>query len=200
MPALAATHHPRVTFAEFLRTDWGEEHFEWVDGHPVALPGVTSDESALMGFLRCIVSMFAQENGLGVTHGRPFLMKTGPRLSARAPDVFFVSRRRQSRIRKYYLDGPADMVIEVASRQSRATDRGVKYFEYEEGGVKEYWLIEQERRQAEFYGLGGDGHFRRLPVDGGILRSTAVKGLWINVDWMWRPPRLLSVRKAWALA
>jgi hypothetical protein len=43
--------------------------------------------------------------------------------------------------------------------ESRSRDRGEKYYEYEEGGVREYWLIDPVRRKAEFYQLGADGYY-----------------------------------------
>ena len=50
-----------------------------------------------------------------------------------------------------YLDGPADVVVEIISPESRLRDRGEKFAEYEMGGVREYWLIDSERHEADWY-------------------------------------------------
>ena len=81
-------------------------------------------------------------------------MKIGPDLPGREPDILFIAREHLDRFRDTYLDGPADLVVEIISRDSRARDRGDKFYEYEQGGVREYWLLDYLRRQAEFYQLG----------------------------------------------
>ncbi len=43
-----------------------------------------------------------------------------------------------------------DLVIEIISPQSRGRDRGDKFYEYEKDGVKEAWVIDYPRKQAEF--------------------------------------------------
>ncbi|MEW6209961.1 MAG: Uma2 family endonuclease, partial [Acidobacteriota bacterium] len=100
------------------------------------------------------------------------------------------------------LDGPADLVIEVISPESRARDRGDKFYEYEQGGVREYWLIDPLRRQAEFYQLKEDGIYRPASADEeGIYHSRALDGLWIRVEWLWLDPMpmLMDVLRQWGL-
>jgi Uma2 family endonuclease len=68
--------------------------------------------------------------------------------------------------------------------------------------VKEYWLIDPERKRAEFYRLGRDKQYHQIDVgDDGIIRSAVLKGMWLRVDWLWqRPlPKLLKVLKEWGL-
>lgn len=80
--------------------------------------------------------------------------------SSRAPDLLFVSNASLHRLKETYLDGAADLVVEVVSPESRARDWGEKFTEYEEAGVHEYWLIDPERKQAEFYQLGANGAYQ----------------------------------------
>ncbi|MBI4584199.1 MAG: Uma2 family endonuclease [Planctomycetes bacterium] len=77
----------------------------------------------------------------------------------------------------------------MISGDSRNRDHGEKFYEYEQGGVREYWMIDYEREQAEFHVLGEDGLYRPAPIGhDGIYRSTDLKGLWIKVDWLWQDP------------
>jgi Uma2 family endonuclease len=115
-------------------------------------------------------------------------MKTGPKLPGRAPDILFVAKKNLRRLKKTYLEGPADLVVEIISPGSRGVDRGDKLYEYEKGGVREYWLIDPERRKAEFYIRSRDGSFELAPIDDGIFRSTVLKGLWLRVEWLWQRP------------
>ena len=115
-------------------------------------------------------------------------MKTGPKLPGRAPDIQFVATQNAHGLRKTHVEGPADLVVEIISPGSRGVDRGDKLYEYEKGGVRKYWLIDPERRKAEFYIRSRDGSFELAPVKDGVFRSTALKGLWLRVEWLWQRP------------
>ena len=69
--------------------------------------------------------------------------------------MLFVATERRERIQSAYLDGPADLAVEIVSPESIARDRGDKFAEYEAGGVREYWLMNPARREALFYQFSG---------------------------------------------
>ncbi|HZN68138.1 MAG TPA: Uma2 family endonuclease [Tepidisphaeraceae bacterium] len=198
----AALALPRMTYEEFLEWDFENPHVEWVDGEVVMMAPVSYEHQDVRGFLFALLKHFIEEHDLGRLLDDPFQMKTGPALPGRAPDVQFISNKNFGRLKKNHLKGPADLVIEIISPGSRGTDRGDKFYEYEKGGVKEYWLIDPERRRAEFYRLGRDKQFHLMPIDkDGVVRSEVLKGLWLKVDWLWqRPlPKLKKVLKEWGL-
>ncbi len=192
----------RVSYEEFL--DWTEDgtHAEWVDGEILIMSPTSAIHQDLADFLAALLRLYSEARQPGTVISAPFQMKAGPELPGREPDVLFVASERRDQIKESYLDGPADLAVEVISRDSRARDRGDKFYEYEQGGVREYWLIDPLRRQAEFYRLGDDGIFQAVPVgDDGIFRSEVLEGLWLRVDWLWQEPlpALLSVVKDWEL-
>jgi Uma2 family endonuclease len=92
-------------------------------------------------------------------------------------------------LKKNHLEGPADLVVEIVSPGSGAIDRGDKYYEYEKGGVKEYWLLDPRRQEAEFYQRGRDGVYQLMPIDKGVFRGAVLKGLWLQVAWLWQKPQ-----------
>jgi Uma2 family endonuclease len=160
---------------------------------------ISDEHDEISGLLIAMLTAFCQAHDLGTIRHDPFQMKTGPKLPGRAPDVLFVSKKNAHRLKRLYVDGPADLVVEIISMGSRSVDRGAKYGEYEQGGVKEYWLIDPERKHAEFNGLGRDGTYQLLPTPDGVFRSTVMKGLWLRVDWLWKRPPLMQVLKDWKL-
>jgi Uma2 family endonuclease len=157
----------------------------------------------VVGFLAPLFRHWVEAHDSGVVRSAPFQMKTRHDLPGREPDILFVSKENLSRLKKTHLDGPADLVIEIISPESRARDRGDKFYEYEQGGVREYWLIDPIRRQAEFYQLGEDGIYRLASIidEDGIYHSRALEGLWLRVEWLWLDPmpRLMDVLRQWAL-
>ncbi len=191
-----------ITYEQFLEWDGEDQHVEWVNGEVIAMAPVSDEHSLLNVFCCNMLQQFAELTDSGTVRADPFQMKTGPKLPGRAPDVQFILKKNYRRMKKLYLDGPADLVIEVISPGSRGTDRGDKYVEYEQGGVPEYWLLDPERKQHEFYQLGGDGIYASAKIpDDGVYRSPAIPGLWVKPAWLWqRPlPTVYSITKEWGL-
>jgi Uma2 family endonuclease len=178
----------KISYEEFLER-YDAEHVEWVNGEVVAMAPVSDEHSDVGGFLIAVLRAFVEANKLGVIRYEPFQMKTGPDLPGRSPDVIFIAKKNLSRLKKNHLHGPADVVVEIISPGSRVIDRRDKHFEYERGGVREYWLLDPERRQAEFYVLGKDRIFRAAAIGkDDIFRSTVIKGFWLKLDWVCRRP------------
>jgi Uma2 family endonuclease len=190
---------PRMSYEEFLRWDGGDQHVEWVDGEVVFMSPVNITHMRIVNFLSTLFLHFAEEHG-GEIGVEMFQMKTGPDLPGRAPDILYVAPENLHRLRPTYLDGPADVVVEVVSPDDPKRDRVVKFREYERGGVLEYWLIDPQVKEVIFYRLA-DGRFEPTPTEDGIFRSTAMEGFWISVDWLFGDsmPPVLSVLKEWKM-
>jgi Uma2 family endonuclease len=196
----APRRRPRMTYDQFLQWDGDNQHVEWVNGEVVPMTPISGPHNTTGNFLIAAFGTFVEHFALGEIRTDPFQMKTGPDLPGRAPDLLFVANRNLRRLHRTYLEGPADLVIEIISPESRTIDRVHKFREYEEGGVREYWLIDPERRRAEFYRRGRDGRFRLVAVGkDAVFRSAVVKGLWLRVDWLWDRPPLLKVLREWKL-
>lgn len=190
----------RVSYEEFLLSD---EHMraEWVDGEVIAMSPASRRHQLLASFLAALLQFFVESKRLGLVISAPFQMKTGADLPGREPDVLFVAGQHLGRLKETYLDGAADVAVEIISPESLVRDRGDKFYEYEKGGVGEYWLIDPVRQLAEFYRLEG-GVYRLAPVgEEGIYRSAVLSGLWLRVEWLWQEPLppLLDVLREWGL-
>lgn len=176
----------KMSYEEFL--EWCDEDTwaEWVDGEVIVLSPASDRHQDLADFLVSVLRVYAEARDLGVIRSAPFLMKLE---RGREPDVLFVAREHLDRLKENYLDGPADLVIEIVSPDSVERDRGSKFVEYEAAGVKEYWLIDPLRERAEFYQLDQEGFYRPVPPDGeGVYRSQVVPGFWLQVEWLWQAP------------
>ena len=191
----------KTSYEEFLALD-GEGWAEWVDGEIIAMSPPIEPHQDLTLFLATILRLFVQQNKLGKVIIAPFQMKLEIRPSGREPDLLFIKNENLARLNSKYLDGPADLVVEVISPESRARDRGEKFYEYEQSGVPEYWIIDQARKKAEFYVLGADGYYELANADqDGIYRSQAVSGLWLKVAWLWLAPApdLMNILIEWGM-
>jgi Uma2 family endonuclease len=193
-----ASPHVPVSFDEFLAWCDEDTHAEWVDGEIVMMAPASIDHQDIKKFLVTIIDLYLQTHSLGKLVDAPFKMLTQVRPSGREPDILFVVTERVGLIKETYLDGPADLVVEIISPESVGRDRGEKFVEYEAAGVHEYWLIDPLREQVEFYVLGENGRYRLGTIDSdGIYHSALLTGFWLRVAWLWqRPlPPVLSVLK-----
>jgi Uma2 family endonuclease len=200
LPSSVKPSFPKMTYRQFRRTVPDDVHAEWVDGEVVPMTPISRDHNELSAFFLVLLRHYVEAQNLGKIFCEPFQMKTGRGLPGRSPDLLFVSKKRLHHLKKNYLQGPADLTVEIISPDSRARDRGDKFYEYEQGGVREYWLIDPVRKQAEFYELGKNGIYRLMNVGAdGIFRSQVLKGLWLQVSWLWQLPPLMTVLKSWKL-
>jgi Uma2 family endonuclease len=106
----------------------------------------------------------------------------------REPDLLFVAQEHLKRLKETHLDGPADLAVEVVSPESVGRDRGEKFYEYAQGGVPEYWLIDPQTKQAEFYQLE-EGRYRvAFSGDEGRYQALVLPDFWLRVEWLWQDP------------
>ncbi len=179
-------HLPRkLTFQEFL--DWCDEdtHAEWVNGRVILISPSGTRHQEVVGFLYVIVRGFVQKHQLGKVFLPPYLMRLEVVSSAREPDLLFVSNSRLPGLMKNYLDGPADIAVEVVSPDSSVRDRSEKFSEYEAAGVREYWLIDPERKRADFFEQGADRRYYPVPLADGCYHSQVLPGFWFKVQELW---------------
>jgi Uma2 family endonuclease len=192
----------KMTYEEFLARADEDVPAEWVDGEVILMSPASKRHQRLVSFLTSVLQLFVEANQSGVVLLAPFQMKLASRPSGREPDVLFISSERLDRLKEMYLDGPADLAVEVVSADSQRRDRVDKFYEYEQGGVREYWLIDPLSKQAEFYLLGDDGSYHPAAVGAdGEFHSAVLDGLRLKVDWLWQEtlPPLLTVLKEWGI-
>lgn len=186
--SLAAMEHPgSISFEDFLAHLDEDTHAEWVDGQVVPMTPVSKRHDEVAGFVYAVLRGFVRRKKIpGRVFHDSFQMKLGPSGSSRVPDMGFVRPERMSLLRDTYMDGPADLAVEVVSPESRIRDRVEKFREYQEARVAEYWLIDPCLRTAEAYRLSPAGVYQPADLgDPARLTCEALPGFWIDVAWLW---------------
>lgn len=178
----------RMTFEEFLAWDGEATMAEWVDGEVFVMSPAAKQHQEIIAFLIKVLGLYVEVNDLGILLPAPFVMRVPGTGRGREPDLLFVIRERADLIKRTYLDGAADLVVEVVSPESIGRDRGEKFVEYEAAGIKEYWLLDPDREQAEFYELGADGRYRSVAPIEEVYHSQIVTGFFLRPAWLWRNP------------
>ncbi len=184
-----------MSYEDFLDFCDEDTLAEWVNGKIERYSPASYGHQDLARWLISLLSIYLEIKKLGVICPAPFQMKTGRDLPGREPDIIFLKNENLGMLKETYLDGPADLAIEIVSEESLLRDRGEKFAEYEIGGVKEYWILDPGLKRADFFILK-EGRYERCVEDElGVYRSEVIQGFWIKVAWLWNLPPVLDVLK-----
>lgn len=193
----------KLSYEEFLR-EYDGQYAEYVDGEVISNMSVTERHDFITNFLVTMLNLYVSTKKLGRICSEPYQMKMviDGKTKGREPDVFFVATENLHRAKEQYFEGAADLVIEVISPESVVRDTEDKFEEYEAASVKEYWLINPNRRTANFYGFDDRGKYKMLYLSPeSVFECRVIEGLWIKTDWLWQEelPDLMEVLKDWKL-
>lgn len=109
--------------------------------------------------------------------------------SARQPDIFVITKEQMSRLTPERFEGPADLVVEIVSKDSVRRDRQEKFREYQDAGVREYWIVDSRRGRdrADFYRLDDEGQYVLYATeDDERVESVVLPGFWLRPAWLWQ--------------
>ncbi len=187
---LAPAEPPRMTYEEFLAWAGEDTLAEWIAleggvGKVMMYSPASKRHQQLASFLERVLGMFVEQRDLGVVLVTPFQMKLE---HGREPDLLFVAREHLGRLKETYLDGPADLVVEIVSPESEGRDRGEKFYEYARGGVSEYWLIDPQIQWADFYQLEGERYRTVFSGEEGEYHALVLPDFRLRVEWLWQEP------------
>lgn len=169
----------------------GEGRFEW-KGSLLRMEPVSDEHDDGMVFLVSTMRYYAEETDAGRVKADQFAERLDED-TIRVPDVAFFRKDNLGKIKGTHSEGGADLVVEIVSSDSRSRDRGDKFYEYEKAGIEEYWIVDPERRRAEFYRLREGAYEPVLPDAEGKLYSSALPGFFVRVEWLWTRPKLKEV-------
>jgi len=116
----------RMSLQDFL--EWTDEDVwaEWEDGEVIVISPANYRHQEIVGFLATLLHLFLEEQDIGMVLTAPFSMWLPVSNRVREPDILVVLKENLDRIKKNFLDGPADLVVEIVSEDSVLRDRGTK--------------------------------------------------------------------------
>lgn len=193
IPEAARTGEQRVkmSYDEFVTSVDEDAHAEWVDGEVIFFMPPKTIHQRIAQFLTSMLSMYVQMLRLGEVLSAPLEMRARPDGNAREPDILFVANEHRDRLTERRLEGPADLIVEIISDESVGRDRGDKFYEYEEAGVREYWIVDPRpgRQRVDVWWLTTEGKYQAiLPDDHGRYHSHVLPGFWLRASWLTQEP------------
>jgi Uma2 family endonuclease len=100
------------------------------------------------------------------------------------PDICFFSKERAAAFNEEQMKFPApDFVVEILSPSTEKNDRTVKFLDYALHGVREYWILDPEKRTVEQYVLRqGEFDLRQKLTEKGVCESVVVTSFSIEIE------------------
>ena len=181
----------KMSYEEYLNLARDDQIIEWVEGEVLVYMPPIYKHQDLSLFLSELLHAFVRFFNLGILCYAPFEVKLWPEGPSREPDIFFVATQNLAKLTSSRLEGAPDLIIEIISPGSVTEDRVHKFTQYEQAGVKEYWLIDPRpyQVQADFYVLGEDQRYQAASLEeDGRYRSTVLPDFWLKLAWLWESP------------
>jgi Uma2 family endonuclease len=124
-----------------------------------------------------------QEEPLGQVFTAPIDVILPGLTSPVQPDILFINAQRSEIVKETFIEGAPDLVIEVLSPGNWLDDRRTKFRIYALAGVREYWIVDVDRRQIEVFELQGQDYAQvGRYAAGEQVKSTVLQGFGIAVD------------------
>lgn len=143
-------------------TDHTNRLIEFTDGCLEPLPMPTDRHQAILAFLFSVFHAFIEPRG-GKVRFSPLRLRIRPN-KFREPDLLLLTSAADSRRQNRFWTG-ADLAVEVVSPDKPERDLVDKRFDYAEGRVPEYWIVNPETETITVLRLHGDAY-----TESGIFR------------------------------
>jgi Uma2 family endonuclease len=172
-----------LTADDFL--EWLEpgRHADLIDGEIFMHSPVSIRHADLLNFLDRLLGAYIDRHGLGLLYREAVAVRLSSR-NVFLPDLAFYDGARGDVRRDTYVDGAPDLVVEVLSPRTADRDVGPKFAEYEQHGVREYWVMDPETMAHRFYRRAEDGILTEFANGEEHIPSEVVGGFFLRRSWL----------------
>jgi Uma2 family endonuclease len=153
--ASASTEYELLTASDFLEWLGPGQHADLIDGEVSVHSPVSTRHARLLNFVDRLMGVYIDRHQLGTLFREVVAVKLGNR-NVFLPDLAFYDSARSGAVKDTHAEGAPDLVVEVLSPRTAERDIGPKFAEYEQHGVREYWILDPETFAHGFYRLHGE--------------------------------------------
>jgi len=176
---------PGLSEEDFYNLADEDSDWEYLDGRIVMHSPASDRHEDLFRFLLTLLSAYIGERGGAVVRGSRYAMRLDADWSPE-PDILVVRGARRYLMTPRRLEGPADMVIEIASDSDPKLDYREKLPRYRQAQIEEIWIVDPFANEVLAEVKTGAAYTAKT-VSTGRLGSSVVSGFWIDVEWLWQP-------------
>jgi len=153
---------------------------EFINGEIIVHSPVIKEHNDANGNLYKILDTYVVDNDLGFVGIEKIMIRLTR--NDYEPDLcFFKKDRAQHFERKQKFFPAPDLIVEVLSDGTAYRDRGIKFEDYEQHGVTEYWLINADEEVIEQYRLTNNKYELILKSGSGDITCIPISDLTIPI-------------------
>ena len=182
METRTLTEEIRFTYEDYLRLPDDGKQYQIVGGELYMSPAPVPYHQRILLNLSMVLQHFVAERDLGSVWIAPCDIVLSDE-DVVEPDLFFISKEREDIVGDTYIEEAPDLAVEILSPSTSKLDRTIKMRLYERSGVREYWVVDPERKRIEVLNLTDRGYLR-AGIYGAEehLESVLLNGLMVNVS------------------
>ena len=120
---------------------------ELINGVIYMSPSPVRPHQRIVTMLSARMALYIEDNKLGEVYVSPFDVYLDEHTNAVQPDIVFVAQKNLFIIERH-IHGVPDLVVEVLSEGNKSHDLIKKKDLYQRFGIKEYWIIDPETKEA----------------------------------------------------
>jgi len=170
----------KFTYQDYLLLP-EDKRYEIIEGELFMVPARVPYHQDVSKNLFLILDNYVESRQLGKMYYAPIDIVLSNENIVQ-PDILFISKEKRSIIGEKNIQGAPDLVIEILSPATREKDRVLKRKLYARFGVKEFWLVDGEKKEIEVLTLQQEG-FKRIGIytESEILFSPLLQNIRIAV-------------------
>ncbi len=173
-----------VSYEEFLiMTQNSDERYELIDGRVYTMDSpLFPHQNALLNIATSFSNWFDGRKCFPAV--APFdvtLIKNKNNICVVQPDILVICDKENINEKGKYKGTPT-VVVEILSKSSRGKDMITKLNLYMETGVKEFWLVDTEKKQIMLYSFENCQLEQLTTFDEGFIKSAFFEGLSLNLS------------------
>lgn len=169
-----ALQHPQgMTYDEYCLLPDDGNRYQVLEGELFVSPAPRPHHQRVRFHLALLLHDYVLEHGLGEVFIAPIDVILEPTTIVQ-PDIVFVGANNADIVTDLNIQGPPDLCIEVISPTIGLIDRHAKRNIYARLGVREYWIVDTNRRVVAICTLRDRTYGEPIEVTGDDLIPSAV--------------------------
>ena len=154
MALQVGAHGVTLTYEDYVQLPDDGRRYEIIEGVLYVSPAPSMPHQYTVTRLTSLLDQHVYAGRLGMVLTAPFDTILSS-FSVVQPDILYISRARRHILTEANVQGAPDLVIEVISPSSTATDQTTKRQLYAQYGVPHYWVVHPINRWVRAFELRG---------------------------------------------
>ncbi|MCI0750741.1 MAG: Uma2 family endonuclease [Flammeovirgaceae bacterium] len=126
---------------------------EVINGTLYMSPAPSTEHQRIILKIITQMSAFVEQHRSGEVFVAPYDVYLDEHSNVVQPDIVYIPTNKKDLILKNGFHGVPDLIVEILSPGNSSHDSGTKKELYEKFGVKEYWIVDPDTKQATGYSL-----------------------------------------------